>query len=385
MPTTFPFDFPAEFGGAPTLPPGQWAPQAVRPSSQVITDDLIVTLHTIRGVQLYQFLPEDYSELSWGRSQRTASKATLVAPPDPDRRIGDIEPWRDWLSVWDGERDLLLWKGPVQNVTSNRNGLTVSATDPAVFLTRTRNPLTKRWEAADPAWVAGELWDRMIEAQGLGGSAVVRPDPEGERFDYGVIADVQMLEQTISDLVGLGLRWTVVSGLPILGPLGLDPIATLAGDDFLGEGLSITRDGAAMFNDVLVRGPDALERQRVDYHGQNLQTIREVDSMFGVSNVRRAAQQYLREVAVVRTRIELTGATVLHPHAPVSIDELMPSSRFVIHELEHYQLAELTAVEVTRNAGAAEVRVTMESVEEKIELTDTITAPNVTLGGTALS
>lgn len=350
----------------------------------VITDDLVVALHTVKGTQLWQFLPEDYTDLTWGRNQRIASSVTLTAPPDPERKLGDIEPWRDWLSIYDGERDVLLWTGPVQKATSNRRGLLITAKDSAVYLGRTRNPITKRWDAADPAWVAGELWNRMIEVQGLGRDAIVRPDPEGERFDFQVISNAQMLEQTISDLVNLGLRWTVVSGVAIVGPVGLDPVATLGDDDFLGDGLSFTRDGSAIFNDVLVSGPDALDQQRVDYHGQNLQTIRKVDSMFGVSNVRRATQQYLREVAGVRTRIELQGATVLHPEAAISIDELMPSTRFVIDAQGVRQLVELTSVEVARSAGSVETRVTMESVEEKIELTDNIKQPNVTLGGTAL-
>ncbi|QGH75278.1 minor tail protein [Mycobacterium phage Quesadilla] len=359
----------------------------------IVTDEQIISLHTASGVVLYQFLPEHYQEATWGRRQRDASNASLTLPPQPGLdRLPDIVPWLHWVSIWDGPRDALLWSGPIQKATANRSGLALEVKDHAAYLNRTRNPMTKRWDGADPAWIAGELWRSMIEAQGLNQAPIVRTDPEGERYDFQVITDAQLLDQTMKDLVNLGLRWAVVSGAPIIGPVGLDPVASLGEDDFLGDGIDLVRDGSAVYNDVLVRGPDNLARARVDYFGQNLQTIENLDDMFGVGNVRRAAQQYVRNTGSVRTRLELPSGTELHPDAPVHIDELMPSARFVIESNGIREMVELTSVEVERRQGSASVKVTMDSLPDRdaegalIEL-DVATSqnqPTVTLGGQAV-
>jgi len=375
------------------IPPPLVPPVSVgTPSSPIITDNQIVSLHTASGITLYQFLAEDYTSCSWGRTSRDASQCDLSVPPLTDiDRLPDIVPWAHWLSVWDGDRDVLLWTGPIQSSRANRRGLSINAKDHAAYLSRTRNPTTKRWDAADPAWVAGELWAAMIEQKGLAVKPIVRADPEGDRFDFQVITDAQMLDQTLTDLVNMGLRWTVVSGAPIIGPLSLDPVAALGEQDFLGDGIDLVRDGSQTFNDVIVRGPDNIGRASTDYYGQNLQTIANVDNMFGLSNVEKAAQQYVRNTGTVRTRLELGGSTVLHPDAPINIDELMPSARFVIEAAGIRQLMILTSVQVERRAGGATVQVTMDSLPDRdieghlIELAQNKNAPVVTLGGQAVN
>lgn len=359
----------------------------------VITDEQVISLHTHDGTQLYQFLPEHYSDCTWGRRQRDASSATLTLPPQPGlERLPDIVPWLHWVSIWDGPRDVLLWTGPIQKARANRAGLSLDAKDHAAYLARSRNPMTKRWDGIDPAWPAGELWEQMIVLHNLNQHAIVRADPEGQRYDFQVVTDAQMMDQTLKDLVNLGLRWTVVCGAPIIGPVGLDPLATLGEDDFIGDGIDLVRDGAAVYNDVLVRGPDNLARAHSDYFGQNLQTIANLDDMFGVGNVRRAAQEYVRNTGSVRTRLELPSGTVLHPDAPVHIDELMPSTRFVIEAAGIREMVELTGVEVERRAGTASVKVTMDSLPDRdsegnlIELDEAQNqnVPKMTLGGQSL-
>lgn len=353
----------------------------------VVTADQGITIHTRRGGTVYQWMPDHYQDAKWTRDQRDASRCDLVLPPIEGDSLPEIAPWLHHVTVFDVERDVVLWTGPVQKVTDNRAGLTLACKDHAAYLHRTRDPITKDWDAADPAWVAGELWRAMIDHHGVNSRVIERDDPLGDRFDYSVVSDEQMLDQTIGALVNLGLRWTVVSGAAILGPVTLDPIVTLGADDFLGDGISLVRDGAAVFNDVLVRGADVRHREVVDYYGQSLQTIHNVDDMFGVSNVKRAAQQFVRHTGTVRTRLELSPNTQLHPDAPVSIDQLMPGTRFLIEDRGIAQVMELTAVEIIRRPGAATVSVTMESVEEDIELLKKkagATTPTQTLGGTPL-
>lgn len=352
----------------------------------VVTDNQIISLHTGSGVTLYSFLAEHYTDSTWTRDQRDASSCTLTLPPqDGLDSLPDIVPWLHHVTVFDGDRDVVLWTGPIQKASANRAGLSLKVKDHGAYLQRTRDPMTKRWDATDPATIGAELWRRMLEHHGVNSRVIERPDPEGDRFDFQSLADDQMLDQTIRSLVDLGLRWTVVSGTAIIGPVGLEPIATLSADDFLGDGITLSRDGSAVYNDVMVRGADVRQRERVDFYGQNLQTIHDVDDMFGVSNVTRAAQQYVRHTGTVRTVLELPANTTLHPDAPVSIDELMPSTRFVIEDQGIRQLMELTGIEVNRRSGSASVSVSMESVEEDIEFLKRKAQPTTTLGGERLT
>ncbi|UXE04404.1 minor tail protein [Mycobacterium phage Funsized] len=377
--TQLPFRFPARFGrGARPID------TTMGPEHRVVTDNQIISLHSATGT-LFEFMPEHYSTLSWTRDQRDASRTTLAIPPsDQLTGLPDIAPWLHHVTVFDGDRDVVLWTGPVQKVSSNRGGLTLACKDHAAYLQRTRDPITKRWDAADPAKPAAALWRAMLDVQGVNSRVIERPDPEGDRFDVAVTADEQMLDQTISSLVDMGLRWTVVSGAAIIGPPSLEPLATLDEDDFLGDGITLSRDGSAVYNDVLVRGADVHQRERVDYYGQNLQTIHNVDNMFGLTNVKAAAQQFVKHTGTVRTRLELPQGTQLHPNAPVSIDQLMPGVRFVIEAHGITQLMELTGIEVARAAGSTTVSVSMESVEEDIELLKKQTGPSQSLGGASL-
>lgn len=353
----------------------------------VVTDDQIVSLHTASGVQLFQFLPSDYTSATWKRVQRDASSLDLVVPPISGLSVLDVLTWAHWLTVWDGARipPVVLWKGPIQQVSGNlRRGLEISAKDHAAYLMRTRVPLTKRWDVTDPATIAGELWQAMLDQHGVSTVPIIRRDLEieGFRIDYQTKADAQMLDQTIKELADLGMRWTVVSGTPIIGPLGLEPVAVLGEDDFVGD-IDIVRDGSAVFNDVIVRGPDTLARARTDYYGQQLQTIHDVDNLSGVSNVVQAAQSYIGFTGNDRTRLSMPSGTILHPEAPVSIDDLMPSARFVIEAAGIRQLMELTSVEVTRASGSVETKVTMEAVEPYIELSSDRKEPTITVAGKA--
>ena len=356
----------------------------------VVTDEQFISLHTKHGVQLYQFSPSGYTETVWGRKQRDVSTCDITIPPSPGlERLPDIVPWAHWVTVWDGPRNIVLWTGPIFHAKENIKGLTLSVKDHAAYLRKTRVPMTKRWDAADPAWIAGELWDVMLDQKGIRAKALVNSDPEGKRFDYQTRTDTEGLDQTMSALVDLGLRYSVVSGVPIIGPLSLEPLVSLSEKDFVGgDGISLVRDGTDTCNDVVIRNSDTIARAKVEYYGESLQTIKDIDSMSGVSNANKSAYSYLKQTSAVRTRLELEPGTVLHPDAPVSIDELMPSTRFVIEAHGIRQLMELTDVEVTRRAGIAETKVTMELVltmQEQIdlELDKQIDPPEVSRPGAA--
>lgn len=372
---TFPISLPHAFGEGDLLtPPDPW-PAFGEPrgaGSKVISDDLVVSLHTRRGVQLYQFLPENYGSLTFTRGLRDVSRCGMTLPLDEfGENFADVRPWMHWISVFDGEDGSLLWTGPIIKPRINRAGMTLECRDPSAYLRYTRVPITKRWDAADPAWIAAELWERMSEQKGLGQHPIVRADPEGERFDFQTKADEQMLDQTFGDLVGLGLRWSIVNGVPIIGPMPQQPVTTLSEDDFEGgDGVELVIDGNDTYNDVLVRGTTNFGRATTDLYGERLEALVNIDKVSGVSNVQRAANEFVRHTSQFRRSLDMPEGVTLHPEAPISIDALVPSRRVVIDAYGIRQLMELETVSVTRSTGKTTVALTMEAVDEVPELLD---------------
>lgn len=330
----------------------------------VVSPEQIVSLRTASGKQLYQFLAGHQESLKWTREQRQVSFCDMAVPGviDSGRRL-DITPWLHWIDVFDDQGRELYWSGPVQRVSAGRSRTAITARDLSALMTCTRSPLTKRWEAADPAEIAGEMWAAMIGHHGLNTRATQRMDPRGDRFDFQAAADEVMMSVSIDRLVELGLYWTVVGGVPILGPAPTKPVAALGEHDFIGGEFSIVRDGRESYNDVLLRGADNLSRASVPMGGLRLQTIVNIDDMFGVSNVDRAAKQYVRYTGAIKDTLVLSDGAVLHPDAPVDISQLVPSVRVTVEALGVVQLMELLNMTVT---GDGNVAVTLASVNDDL-------------------
>lgn len=352
---------------------------------RIVSDELFIAIHDAKGATVTAYKPADHIDSRFDRQLREISTCDLTLPPLLDLdRLPDILPWHHRLSVYD-DADKLLWSGPVFDVQATSKGVAVAARDTAAWSTKTRNPITKRWDATDPSVPAGELWDAVVERHGLNVRPILRSDPEGEPSDFAIQADAQLVNETIGQLTDeLNFAWSVVCGVPILGPLPKEPVASLGHDDFDGDGLKLIRDGSASVNDMLLRGADVHERSRVDMHGLNLEGIANIDSMFGVSNVRRALRQKLQNTAYIRDVIEVPANSTLRPDAPVSIEQLMPSVRFTVTAFGLRTLVELERVEVVNSGGQSTVRVDLESVREKIELDQLQSGAGTTLGGQRL-
>lgn len=333
----------------------------------IVTDEQVVSIHTHKGVQLFQFLPDEQMSMSWSREKSQTSVCDLIVPtPFATNQLPNLQPWVHWLTVWDGHGSDVLWRGPLQGVTATRKNLTLTARDPSAYYGKTRTPLTKRWEAIDPAVPAGALWEQMAEDKGLNIKPIVRPDPLGDRFDIDLVRDAGMVEADFQGLVQKGLRWYVVAGQPILGPLPLRAVASLGEDDFIGDGLQLQRDGSQTANDVVLRAADVISRARIDVPGQNLQAIVNVDDMFGVSNADKAVRQYVRYTGQVRDTLVVPEDSQLHPDAPVGIEQLMPTARFNIEAFGLLSLMELRSVKVSLTPSATTVSVSMESVDDDL-------------------
>jgi hypothetical protein len=156
----------------------------------------------------------------------------------------------------------------------------------------------------------------------------------------------------------------VVAGTALLGPAPRISMASLGEDDFIEGNLELVRDGSRMFTDVLLRGADEVSRARVNNGGLNLQTIVDVDSLFGVSNADRAARQYLRYCSSMREAVSTGGSSQLHPYAPVGIESLVPSARVTVNAFGVLTLMEIQSVEVGFSADDLSVSIGLESVDD---------------------
>lgn len=333
----------------------------------VVSDTQICALRTNKGVQLDQWLPSNQLSLTWGREQRETSTCKLQVIND-GIRPEDIVPWLHWVDVFDDQGQDLLWTGPVTGRSIGRDQVSISAMDISALTPKTRTRLTKRWDATDPAVIAGEHYAELIDHHGLNTKARIRHDPLGDRFDFASKADETQTDAVIGQLVDLGLYWTVVNGVPILGPWDRAPVAALGVEDFIGAGLTLTCDGTNSYNDILLRGADNLARAKVPMGGLALQQTVTIDNMFGVSNTDKAVKQYARYVGSLRDTIALPEGSVLHPDAPITIEQLIPSARVTVTAFDMTFLMELRSMQVSSGAGSSgsQTSVSLVAVDDEL-------------------
>jgi len=334
----------------------------------------VVSLHTFQGVQLYQFLGNSLIDLTWTRESDTTSRCEITVPSLlQDDKAPDIVPWLHWASVWDDTGQHLYWTGPIQKASFSRQAMSLSCRDMSTLFSRTRCPMTKRWDIAWPSDIARELIERVVELHGLEVAPIVMPVHPlqyDERYSYEAKADDVLVDSMFDELVRLGLKWTVVSGVPILGRMSRTPVAALSENDFVGEGMTVVRDGSTFATDVLLRGGDNLARARIPVARLNLQSIVNIDTMFGVSNVDRAVKQHVRYTSKFHDAVALPDSAVLHPDAPLSFDQLIPTTRLVLDAYGIVFQAELSGIDVSCNADGSSVSIRVSGVDdEPTELT----------------
>jgi hypothetical protein len=339
----------------------------------IVTDEQMVMIRTITGQPLLEFPPKQIAGLQWGREVNQVSQCTMTTPPllDSDANFLPIVPWYHWVDVWSTDwNPVLYWSGPIQKPTTDQFAGQIVAVDQASYLARTRCPITQAWDAVDPSVPALAAWQAMLAHHGIGNIAPVRRNnPWGQRFNITMSSNVETLDQTMQELEQMGFSWSVSAGVPLLGVMPLQPIGSLGKDDFLGRGIQLTRDGSQTFNDVLMRGPDNIVRATVPLNGLSLQTLVNLNTMFELSNVQSAAQQYVLYTGSFRTTIMVPSNAILKPEAPVSIDQLIPTARFSVDAFGVRVRMQLQSVQCTLASGQLpQVGVTLTEVPNWTEI-----------------
>lgn len=341
----------------------------------VVPERMSVTVKTRGGVQVDQWLCDQYKSIEWTREKSKPSKCDLIVP----RRLRPPPlTWHHWAYVYDQDapRDkALLWRGPIVHRARGKDFWTISARDTGALMHKTRNPLTKRWDAQYPAAIAAEMWSAMLDLHGLDIIPQVMDDPLGDPFDFESKRDEKSLAVVMEELVKLGLEWTVVGGTPVLGPMPLEPVAALAERDFLDHNLELVEDGTAACNDLVMRGPDTIGRGRVPLpDGLVLQGIANADDMFGVSNVDKAIRQYLRYHSTPREY--LSGDQVkLRPRADIALSQIVPSARVTIGLYDSLHLMEIESLKVTADESGSSASMGVTAVNDDLPELDSNVEP----------
>lgn len=332
----------------------------------ILSDRQAVSIHTRKGVQLYQYLPDKVNSGNWNRISRDVSRCSLTLPPDDHLEELDLFPWVHWVSVWDAGSWDLLWTGPIGQVQASRQALNIEARDIGAFMSRTRSPLTKSWDATDPALIAAEMWRAMIAHHGINAEPEVLLDPYGSVFNYKAESDTRLMNEVMDELVSMGLRWTVVSGVPILGPAPRNPIESLGAEHFANDGITLVRDGANSYNNVLLLAGDAKAGAKVPMSGLDLQTIFTRDNVFGVGQAEQAAYEAAKYYSSFRDSITIPGGSQLVPDAPLTIDQLIPSVRLNVEAYGQNYTMSLEEVQVEMSSDGSPVSVSLETTTDDL-------------------
>lgn len=336
-------------------------PKIVSPPSVFSFADVSVSVHTVDGRAVGDFPCNIVGAFEWSREgeQVSTAQVQVLTQGDPEL-IEDLRQWLHWITIWHDET--AVWTGPIYDIAITRSITTISARDPAIFLWRTRVPVTRTWTDTAPARIADPLWRSMFQLHGIRATPVVLPGVAESTFTISAQADLKYLHQLMSDLVGVGLRWTVVAGRVVLGTFPRDAVAELYECDFLVE-LTRRRSGADVYNDVRVQGQNWAQTAIVELGGLHLQRILSFDDLRGAANVQRAAQQQARNSARLRDELLVPSGASLHPQAPVTLDDLIPGKVYAVHYEAISQLMRVEQVKVSGSPETFDVQVSLVALE----------------------
>jgi hypothetical protein len=367
-------------GGSETI---QWEssaellhiPKIVSPPTIFAFADVAASIHTIDGRHVGDFPCQSISGYTWGREDTEVSTAQITVQTQADvELVESLRQWVHWMTLW--HDDTPVWTGPIWNIRITSTITVIDARDPAIFMWRTRVPITRTFTDTAPARIADSLWRSMNQLHGMRNTPVVIPGVVDDTFTIAAVADSKMLNSLMDELVKVGLHWTVVAGRPVLGVFPRDPVAELAECDFQVE-LERRRDGSTLFNDVRVQGQNWAQNAIVDLGGLNLQTIVSMDDLKGAGNIQRAAQQQAKDLAVIRDELVVPPSASLHPQAPLTLEDMIPGKTFIVHSTTVSQLMKLDQVTVSGSPDAFDVQVSL------VALVDTGEAKLVAGGGGA--
>lgn len=322
-----------------------------------------VLVHDVHGVPIVELSCRDVDAIGWSRELSEVSHCDLtVGGVAAEDVLNKVRYWVHHVTVY--RDDEFVWTGVVQRISGDFDTAKITARDYGCYAWRTLTPVSKTWSNTDPTLIAAELWAAVYQWHVLPG-AEPTVFPSSVAYDVAAAKDRQRTDQTLSDLVKLGVEWTIYRGRVVVMPTVrsrelVTPIM-LADCDFA-ERMSIVRDGARFYTDITVRGKNFTANATRDVAGLRLQDIVNLDDLFGAQNVRTAAEQLVSRRATNQLQVVVPSGATLRPDAPITINRLMPGVIVpVFTTLAGGVTVErrLEKVEVSQGPGGERVAVTL--------------------------
>lgn len=331
-----------------------------------------VTVSEATGRIIWQSTDSQFGGVTWARERNEVTKASVDAVMAP-AIVNIIEPLVHLLTVYrDGE---LVWHGLLTKVRSTGSSVQLEAADGAFMFARRRVASNRTWQQTD----ATQVMRTMVE-DGLGYSdrtgLVESIETAASRLwaTAAWTAAEGMVSDVVSELVEMGLVWTVSAGRLLIGPvLSGYTTAQIADGDFDGE-MTIVKDGSEVVTDALVVGKGVWGQWTVGDTPVGLfQSIESADGLVRAAECEQRAEMVVKDAAVPPRRLELPSGTRLMTTAPVLLSELVPGVRVPVATRQTgvvmASVMQLTKVEVTADNGGEQIKVTL----EETNVTDRVT------------
>lgn len=333
-----------------------------------------ISFHDRNGTPVVDVPCRDIRSVAWSRElsevSRTVITGNAFTAPEP---LEQLHPWAHHASVFrDG---LPVWTGIIQVIQGDRDSWQVTARDYGCLMWRTATPIARQWRSTDPARMAADLFNAMY-GHHLLPDAEAAVFPTTAVYDYEVTAKRQRMDQAMSDLVKLGVDWTVFRGRPVVMPTIrtktlLHPVGWA--DCHFSEELKVKRDGTRFYTDIILRGKNFTARATRDVAGLLLQDVVAMDDLFGADNIRKAADQLVARRSAIRLQVIVPSGATLSPDSDVGINELMPGAIFPVYtELGGGVSTDrkLEKLECQQDASGETVSVTLGEVPEQAAETE---------------
>lgn len=322
--------------------------------------------HDRNGTVVIELPCQDVASIAWSRELTEVSRCVMRGGSFAgDQVIGTLRPWVHHVTVYrDGE---FVWTGVVQVIEDDGDEWTVTARDYGALMWRTRTPLTKSWVDTDPVTIAVEHFAAMYGWHRVPAS-IPTAYASAVAYDYSTVKDRRRIDQVMTDLVKLGIDWTIYRGRAVIMPtVRSEALVSPVGyaDCDFGERMAVKRDGTRFFNDIMVKGQNFAATATREIAELRMQDIVAIDDLFGANNIRLAAEQLVARRSAIRLQVSVPSGATLLPDSPITINGLMPGVIFPVFTALAggvYAERRLEKVEVVQDSGGETVQVTLGQV-----------------------
>lgn len=328
-----------------------------------------VLFHDKHGTPVAEVSCRDVTDITWSRELTEVSRCVLTANAVDTTLLDDLWYWVHHVTVYrDGN---MVWTGVIQKVFGDGNKVQITARDYACFVWRTRVQNTRTWTNTDPAVIVSDQFTGVYQWHGLTGSTVTYPTQVA--YDVTATKDSQRTDQLLSDLVKLGVDWTIYRGRPVVMPtVRTSALVSPVGfsDCDFSERMTIAKDGNRLCTDLLLKGKNSSSTAVKDLAGLKLQDLVTLDDLFGAANIKTAADQLVTRRSSTRVQVTVPPGASLTPDAPVDVNTLMPGIVFPLWtNIAGGVSAErrLEKVEVSQDASGEKVSVTLGAVPGSLD------------------